>query len=87
MANHESALKKSKQDMTRRMRNRAGKGRLKTGLKKFRALIEQGNTDAQQQFPALASLIDQSAKQGFIHQNAANRLKSRLSRQAAGLSA
>ena len=82
MANHKSALKKAKQDEARRARNKAGKSRLKTALKQFRAGLESDKSEAQAGLPAMVSLIDKTAKLGFIHKNAASRLKSRLSRQA-----
>ncbi|MCB1049735.1 MAG: 30S ribosomal protein S20 [Acidobacteria bacterium] len=81
MANHKSALKKAKQDLVRRARNRAGKSRLRTELKKFREEIAEGSKDLAKNLPAMVSLIDRTAKLGFIHHNAAARLKSRLSRQ------
>ncbi|CAM2068784.1 30S ribosomal protein S20 [Sulfidibacter corallicola] len=78
MANHKSAAKKAKQDIARRARNRAGKSRLRTELKKIRKLIQEGSSEAVTKLPAMYSLIDRSAKKGFIHQNAADRLKARL---------
>ncbi|MDJ0841613.1 MAG: 30S ribosomal protein S20 [Acidobacteriota bacterium] len=80
MANHKSALKKSKQDLVRRSRNRAGKSRLRTALKKYRAALA-GGENCTDKLPGLVSLIDTSAKKGFIHRNTANRLKSKLSKQ------
>lgn len=81
MANHKSALKKAKQDLVRRDRNRAGKSKLRTALKKFRAGLAENPENMQGEFTQLQALIDRSAKHGFIHQNAAARLKSRLSLQ------
>lgn len=82
MANHKSALKKSKQDQVRRMRNRSGRSTLRTALKNIRAELAEGSNEAAEKLPQIYSLIDRSAKKGFIHQNAAARLKSNLSRQA-----
>lgn len=87
MANHKSAAKKSKQDIGRRDRNRAGKSRLKTALKKYRALVAEGSSDAAAQLNSILSLVDVSAKHGFIHRNAAGRLKSKLTRQTNSISA
>jgi small subunit ribosomal protein S20 len=81
MANHKSALKKAKQDIGRRLRNRSGKSRLRTALKKFRLELAEGSEGCRENLPGMLSLIDKSAKHGFIHQNAADRLKSKLSRQ------
>ena len=82
MATHKSALKKSKQDLVRRARNRADKSRLRTALKKFRTAVANGETVVDQ-IPVMASLIDRSAKKGVIHRNAANRLKSQVTKAAA----
>jgi small subunit ribosomal protein S20 len=81
MANHKSALKKAKQDLARRARNRSGKSQLKTELKKFRLALAEKSSDTASMLPAMVSMIDTSAKKGFIHANAAARLKSRLSLQ------
>ena len=79
MANHKSALKKAKQDIVRRQRNRAGRSTLRSALKKYRANLEAG-TDCTAELPNMLSLIDRSARHGFLHRNTANRLKSQLTR-------
>jgi len=83
MATHKSALKKSKTDLVRRARNRAGKSKLRSALKEFRAIPMENNSEAIAKLPELFSLIDVSAKKGFIHKNAANRLKSQISKRSA----
>lgn len=80
MANHKSALKKAKQDIVRRARNRSGKSSLRTALKTFRADLASGSSDVAEKLPKMHALIDTSAKKGFIHRNAAARLKSSLTR-------
>ncbi len=87
MANHKSAAKKAKQDLVRRARNRAGKSRLRSALKKYRSLVAEGSADAASQLTSILSLVDVSAKHGFIHRNAASRLKSKLTRQTNSISA
>lgn len=82
MANHKSALKKSNQDLVRRARNRAAKSRLRSALKNFRNLLATDVAAASKELSTMISLIDKSAKGGYIHQNAANRLKSKLTTQA-----
>lgn len=79
MANHKSALKKAKQDIVRRDRNRSGKSTLRTALKKYRSDLAAG-TDCTAALPGILSLIDRSARHGFLHRNVANRLKSQLTR-------
>jgi small subunit ribosomal protein S20 len=87
MANHKSALKKAKQDIIRRSRNRSAKSTLRTALKQFRSQLSEKDQAAVTALPGLFSLIDKSAKKGVLHQNAADRLKSRLSSQTNAISA
>ena len=82
MATHKSAEKRARQITTRRDRNRAGKKTLRTELKRFRKQLAEGTEFTAEQVSAVYSNIDKAAKHGFIHHNAAGRLKSRLSRQA-----
>lgn len=81
MANHKSALKKAKQDLVRRARNRSGKSQLRTALKTFRSSLASGQDGLAEKLPQMHALIDRSAKHGFIHANAAARLKSNLTQQ------
>jgi len=87
MANHKSALKKSKQDLVRRARNRAAKNRLRGALKKFRGLLATEPGAAAGELSSMISLIDRTAKKGYIHHNAANRLKSKLTTQTSAAAA
>jgi small subunit ribosomal protein S20 len=81
MATHKSALKKAKQDLVRRLRNRGHRSRLRNVIKKFRASIDAGDKDeAAKLLPDTLSMIDRSAKLGVLHDNAAARAKSRLTR-------
>ena len=87
MASHKSALKKERQDLVRRVRNRSHKSRLKTELKKIRAVIAGGDAEAARKIlPLTESTLDHSATLGVIHRNVAARTKSRLARQVATLS-
>ncbi len=84
MSNHRSAEKKARQDVRRRARNRANRSRLRTQIKKFRAVLEGGDVAAaREMFRATASLLDRSAKIGVIHANTADRTKSRLAKALA----
>jgi len=81
MANTRSAEKQQRQAEKATTRNRAGKSRLRTALKKARASAESGTADAK----ALStghSEIDKAAKRGIIKKNTANRYKSRLAAAA-----
>jgi small subunit ribosomal protein S20 len=83
MASHESAVKRHRQSLKRRARNRAHRSRLRTEVKKARKVLESGDAEAiRGLIPATLSLLDHSAKLGVIHRNAAARTKSRLARAA-----
>ena len=82
MAHHASALKQERQSLKHRDRNRRNLSRLKTTNKSLRSAIAKGDAAAVK--GALAetvSQIDKAAKKGIIHDNAAARYKSRLSRR------
>lgn len=82
MANHKHTLKAYKQDIIRRERNRGLRTRLRRALKSLRAAIDQGNIDAARAaMSGTVSLIDKMSAKGVIHDNAAARYKSRLTRR------
>lgn len=86
MPNIKSAIKKARQDVVRRARNKARKTALKGSLKKMRlALAGKKTDDAKALLPDTLSTIDKMAKRGLIHRNAANRHKSRLSTRLSAL--
>jgi small subunit ribosomal protein S20 len=71
-----------RQDAKRRARNRWRKNQIKDAVKKFDALIEDGNTsEAEQQLKVCFSTLDKVAGKGTIHKNAASRKKARLSKK------
>ena len=82
MAQHASAEKQMRQSQKRRARNRQNLSQLKTQVKKLRAAISEGNAkDAESLLPVTVGQIDKAAKKGVIHDNAASRYKSRLTRK------
>ena len=84
MASHASALKKTRQDIKRRLRNRMHASRLRTQLKKARKALESGDPAAAGgMMRETLALVDRSAKHGVLHGNAAARTKSRLSKALA----
>jgi small subunit ribosomal protein S20 len=79
-------LKQQRQGLKHRDRNRRNLSRLKTKVKTLRSAIAKGDAAAVK--GALAetvSEIDKAAKKGVIHDNAAARYKSRLSRRVNAL--
>ena len=88
MANHKSAVKKNKQDVARRDRNRQHRSRMRNQIRKFRDLLESGDAPgARGMLIETLSLVDRTARHGVIHANAASRTKSRLTRAVARLEA
>ena len=88
MAHHASALKQMRQAEKRRARNRKNFSQLKTQLKKLRAAVAEGNAEAAGKLlPATEGEIDKAAKKGVVHDNAAARYKSRLTRKVRALAA
>jgi small subunit ribosomal protein S20 len=81
MATHKSAVKKHRQEDQRRMRNRAHRTRLRSQVKRIRKALSDGDAEAARSLlPATLSLIDHTVKLGALHDNAAARSKSRLTR-------
>ncbi len=76
MAHSKSALKRWRQSLVRRDRNRSDKSRTRTLLNKALSTVgQEGSEDA---VKAAVSALDRAAQKGVIHANAAARSKSRL---------
>jgi len=88
VAQHASAQKQMRQGQKRRARNRQNVSQLKTQVKKLRAAISEGNAKAAESLLSdTVGQIDKAAKKGVIHDNAAGRYKSRLTRKVKALAA
>ncbi|HEV2721491.1 MAG TPA: 30S ribosomal protein S20 [Thermoanaerobaculia bacterium] len=81
MANTRSAEKQMRQAAKATTRNRAGKSRLKSALKKTRASVAAGNVDSGVISTGFSE-IDKAAKKGIIKGNTADRYKARLTAAA-----
>ena len=79
MANHFSALKRTRQTTRKTAVNRANTSLLRTSLRKLKtALTGSDKTAAETSYKEIVSVLDKSAKKGVIHKNTASRYKSRL---------
>ena len=79
MANHKSALKRHRQSLKRRARNRISKTRIKNTIKVVREAIEAKDVaKAQEALVAATSLLDKAARKKVIHQRQAQRRVARL---------
>ncbi|MCM0754466.1 30S ribosomal protein S20 [Desulfovibrio aminophilus] len=76
MANHESALKRHRQSLKRRDRNRAVKTRIKNVVKKVHEALESKDKEqAQTALNLASSTLDKAASKKVIHaRNAARRI-------------
>lgn len=88
MIRHKSAAKRARQNVRRRAANRANLSQLKTQVKRLRTAITSGDAEAARKLlPETAGEIDKAARKGVVHDNAAARYKSRLSRKVSALAA
>lgn len=86
MANNPSALKRWRQSLKRRMRNRAAKSTARTYIRNTMRDLRAGTADPEKLKLAVKAL-DKAAEKGIIHKNNAARRKSRLMRQFAVVAA
>ncbi|HXF50830.1 MAG TPA: 30S ribosomal protein S20, partial [Dehalococcoidia bacterium] len=81
LAHSRSALKRWRQNLRRRARNKAVRSATRTFVKKAIAAIEQAAPNVMEALREAQSALDRAAKKGVIHPNAAARRKSRLMRR------
>ena len=88
MAHHKSAKKRIRQTIKRTVRNRSLRSSMRTAIKKYRSLLEQGDAGiATEAFPKVQKTIDKMVTKGILHRNTAARYKSRLSQALGKLNA
>ncbi|MBU0676143.1 MAG: 30S ribosomal protein S20 [Proteobacteria bacterium] len=88
MANHKSALKRHRQSMQRRSRNRINKSIMKNAVKALEiAVTENSVDDAQAALKAAVPAIVRAAVKGTIHKKTASRKVSRLTKRVNALAA
>jgi small subunit ribosomal protein S20 len=78
LAHSKSALKRWRQSIQRRDRNRSVKSRTRTLLNRAISLTGSDPAASEPAVRAAVSALDKAAQQGVIHANAAARSKSRL---------
>lgn len=81
MANHKSALKRHRQSLVRRARNRAVRAQLRGALKTARNAITNRVDDAPALVKSATRLLDRAASKNVVPRKRAARLKSRLTLQ------
>lgn len=78
MANHKSAIKRAKQNVGRRERNRIRKTKIKNAVKKVQTAASDNAETVHETLNTAKSVISKAAKTGVIHKNTASRKISRL---------
>jgi len=78
LAHSKSSIKRWRQSLERRDRNRSVKSQTRTVLNKAIVAIESDPTTAEEAVRAAVSALDRAAQKNIIHDHAASRGKSRL---------
>ena len=78
MANHQSAIKRTRQIEKRRLHNRYYAKTTRNAVKALRQTTDK--EAATSLLPKVASMLDKLAKRNIIHKNKAGNLKSKLSK-------
>lgn len=76
MPQHQSAVKRVRQNEKRRQRNQSQRSKMKTLIKKAMETTEK--EEAQEAFKEASSYLDKMASKGLVHQNFAARKKSKI---------
>jgi small subunit ribosomal protein S20 len=79
LANHKSAIKRTRQSEERRLRNRTNRTQVKSIVKRVRVAVAE-NTATPQDLDAAKSIVAKAAKKGALHKRTAARKISRLSK-------
>ncbi len=83
MANHKSAIKRTRQTAKRNARNTARHSALRTQVKKFYKAVGGGDQEEiDKLLPQTVGLYDRAAQKGVVHRNKAARAKSAMTRAA-----
>ncbi len=86
MANHKSAVKRARQALKRRDRNRAVRSEVRTEVKNLQSAIASGDaTKAQSQLRVVEGKLRKAASKGVYKKTTASRSVSRLAKAVAGL--
>jgi small subunit ribosomal protein S20 len=86
MANTRSATKRKRQTERRTPLNKSVLTGLKGQQKRLTTAVASGDkAKAQVELKVLASILDKAAKRGIVHQNLANRRKSRAAKAVAAV--
>lgn len=80
MANHASALKRTRRNARKAVTNGARRNRVRTFIKKVETALENGQAkDAQEAYKVMRPELARAVSKGIFHKNTAARKLSRLS--------
>ncbi len=86
MPGYDSAAKRHRQSLNRRMRNRMLKTRVRTEARRFQELVDsKARDEAASRFKEVESLLDRAVSKGVLHRNTAARKKQRLYKKLVAL--
>ena len=83
MANHKSAIKRTRSNAAKRARNRYQHKTTRTFIKRLKSA--SAKSEAEPQFANVVSMVDKLAKRNIIHKNKASNIKGKLAKVVAGL--
>ncbi len=81
MANIKSQIKRNKTNEKARLRNKMHRSDLRTAVKKIENYIVEDINKAKEFLPTVYKKLDSCVSKGIIHQNKANRIKSRIAKK------
>lgn len=82
MANIKSQIKRNRQALVRRERNKSTRSRLKTLTRRFLEAVESGDeSGTEDAYRTVTRELDKAASKGVIHKNTAANKKSRLAKR------
>lgn len=86
MANIASQIKRNRQALVARQRNKAVRSQLKSSVRQFRTAAEAGDrATAETAFATASRNLDKAAQKGVVHRNFAANRKSAMAKTLAGL--
>jgi len=86
LANIKSAIKRNRQNIKRRLRNRQYRGSARSFIKRARIAMEDGEKEmARTETLKAVRALDKAVSKGVIHKNNAARRKSRLMKSLGAL--
>ncbi|MBL0911730.1 MAG: 30S ribosomal protein S20 [Bacteroidia bacterium] len=83
MANHKSAIKRTRSNAAKRARNRYQHKTARTFIKRLKSTGKKSEAEAQ--LSNVVSMVDKLAKRSIIHKNKASNIKGKLAKFVAGL--